>query len=111
MRAGDLIEVDFGIPVGSEPGMKRYAIVLTADAVLEARPRTIHVVPTTGNLDRQLPTEFAIEGYGLEYRSAVQTHLCTVISTDRITDHFDSVGVSNLAQIRSMIADLLDLPI
>ncbi len=46
-RAGDLAEVDSGTPLGSEPAYVRPAVVVSADVVLEAGPRTSHVVPVT----------------------------------------------------------------
>lgn len=47
MQLGDVVHVDFGVPAGSEPGFVRPAIVVTADPILQARPRTIQVVPVT----------------------------------------------------------------
>jgi len=38
MLAGDLIQVDFGVPAGREPGFVRPAVVVTADAVLAFEP-------------------------------------------------------------------------
>jgi len=43
MNFGDVIEVDFGTPRGSEAGFTRPAIVRTADAFLRFRPTTIIV--------------------------------------------------------------------
>lgn len=112
MHAGELIEVDFGVPAGSEPGFTRPAIVITAEAVLEARPRTLHVVPITGNVARPLPTEIPIEVDSLARPSAAQCHLCTVISVDRIkAEDLGNVGSAMLAQIRAVLGDLLDLPV
>lgn len=111
MRPGDVVRVDFGIPAGREPGFERPAVVVTARAVLEARPRTIHVVPVTGSVRRSLPTEVAIEATGLDRPSVAQVHLCTVISAERLSSPEDgNIGATSLAQIRSLLADLLDLP-
>ncbi len=113
MRAGDIVRVDFGVPEGSEPGFARPAIVVTANLVLNMNPRTIHVVPIASNVTRRLPTEFTIEMIGLERESVAQAHLCTVVSTSRILDEGvasrPNVGSVQLAQIRQVIADLLDL--
>jgi len=111
MRAGDLVAVDFGVPAGSEPGFVRPAVVVTADFVLQGRPRTVHVVPVTGNLDRSLPTEVRLDAPGLDKPSAAQCHLCTVVSVERIAaGRHGGVGAEALTQIRSVLADLLDLP-
>lgn len=45
MHAGEIIDVDFGVPAGSEPGFTRPAAVVTAELILRSRPRTVHVVP------------------------------------------------------------------
>lgn len=47
MNFGDLVEVDFGMPVGSEAGFVRPGVVLTCDAFLRYRPTTVFVVPLT----------------------------------------------------------------
>ena len=110
MRAGDVVEVDFGIPVGSEPGFRHPAVVVTADLVLEARPRTVHVVFVTSNTKRALPTEVPIDGARLTKDSVVQCHLCTVVSPLRIVDdRSGNVGPASLASIRAVLADLLDI--
>lgn len=111
MRAGDIVDVDFGIPAGSEPGFSRPAVIVTANLILEARPRTVHVVPLTGNVERSLPTELAVDAEGLDRPSAAQCHLTTVISTERISDTArGNVGPTTLSQVRALIGDLLDIP-
>ncbi len=110
MLAGDLIRVDFGIPAGSEAGFVRPAIVVTADAVLEFVPRTFHVVPLTSNVGRGLPAEVVITGPDLSADSAAQCHLCSVVSMEQVLDSaYGNVGAVTLAQIRAVVADLLDL--
>lgn len=113
MQAGDVVRVDFGVPQGSEPGIVRPAVVLTADNVLRAHPRTVHVVPLTSNIRRNFPTDVVLDDE-VAQPSAAQVHLCTVISTARIADAAtagaENVGPLHLAQMRSVLADLLDLP-
>lgn len=111
MRAGDVVRVDFGVPAGSEPGFARPAVVVTADVILASGPRTVHVVPVTTNVKRALPTEIPIQAAGLERPSAAQCHLCTVISTERIANPDQgNIGSTSLAQLRALLADLLDIP-
>jgi len=110
MRAGDVVGVDFGVPVGSEPGFVRPAIVVTADLILPARPRTVHVVPITSNTSRSLPTEIVVSAAGLDKSSMAQCHLCTVVSAERVArDERGNVGAVSLAEIRSVLGDLLDI--
>jgi len=111
MRAGDVVEVDFGVPAGSEPGFVRPAVVVTADLILMSTPRTVHVVPVTSNISRSLPTEVVVSAPGLDRPSAAQCHLCTVVSTERISQvGRGSIGAASLAQLRSTLGDRLDLP-
>jgi mRNA interferase MazF len=110
MRAGDVVRVDFGIPAGSEPGFERPAVIVTADGVLAHHPRTIHVVPVTSNVGRALPTEVVVSAPWLPIESAAQCHLCTVVSIERLNgDESGNVGAAALAQLRSVLADLLDI--
>ncbi len=109
MRAGDVVAVDFGIPIGSEPGFVRPAVVVTADGVLQGAPRTLHVVPLTSNTDRSLLTEVVVSHD--DETSAAQVHLLTTVSTQRIVGEPGvNVGALALAQLRSIAADLLDTP-
>jgi mRNA interferase MazF len=111
MHAGDVIEVDFGMPAGSEPGFVRPAVVVTADLILAASPRTLHVVPITSNVSRSLPTEVPVAATGLDRPSVAQCHLCTVISRQRSASaDLGSIGAASLAQIRSVLGDILDIP-
>jgi mRNA interferase MazF len=112
MRAGDIIVVDFGVPHGSEPGFNRPSIVVTADLVAAANPTTLHVVPITSNTTRRLPTEVELETTASGVSGMAQVHLCSVVSRTRIVDNdtLDNIGPSALSQIRSVLADLLDLP-
>lgn len=110
MRAGDLIEIDFGTPRGSEPAFVRAAVVVSADLVLEARPRTLHVVPVTSNLDRQWATDVSVAGPTVD--SVAQVHLLTVVAAEALTgESYGNVGAVALAQIRELIVDLLDLAV
>lgn len=110
MRAGDLIRVDFGVPIGSEPGFVRPAVVVSADAFLVHRPRTIHVVPVTSNVSRSLLSEVALTSPNLELASVAQCHLCAVIGVERLVgEEYGNVGAAELAQIRSVLGDLLDI--
>ena len=109
MRAGDVVGVDFGTPIGSEPGFVRPAVVVTADVVLEAAPRTVHVVPLTSITSRSLLTEVVVTHGDVE--SAAQVHLLTAISSQRIVDEpAVNVGTVAVARLRAIIADLMDTP-
>ncbi len=111
LRAGDVVEVDFGTPVGSEAGFRRPSVVLTATAVLHSRPRVLHVAPVTSTTRRDLPTEVPLEGRYPDRPSVAQAHLVTAVSTERLTGRsLGSVTATELSQLRQVVTDLLDLP-
>jgi mRNA-degrading endonuclease toxin of MazEF toxin-antitoxin module len=111
VRSGDVLRVDFGLPVGSTPALIRPAVVVTADQTLAHYTRTMHVVPITSNVDRAWTTDVPVAGRGLAVESAAQCHLCAVIDTSQVVEATGAnVGVVALSQIRSVIGDLLDIP-
>ncbi len=104
MRAGDIVQVDFGIPARGEPGFIRPAIIVTSNDVLEFRQHAVLVVPCT-TTKRAWLTEVGIDGFG-----AAQAHLPSTISVDRIVEEAGvNVGAVALQQIRELIADLMGL--
>ena len=104
MRAGDLVLCDFGVPARGEPGFVRPAVVITSDDVLEYRQHAVVVVPCT-TTQRGWMTDVILDGVGV-----AQAHLPTTISVDRIVDsNGRNIGPVALAQIRQVVADLLDL--
>lgn len=104
MRAGEVLQVDFGTPARGEPGFVRPAVVVTSDDVLDFRQAAVVVVPCT-TTRRGWLTEVELEGFGV-----VQAHLPTSISVDRIvTSTETNVGPVVLRQIRELIAELLEI--
>ena len=51
MRRGEIWWTDFGQPFGSEPGYRRPALVVQADAFNKSALATVMVVPLSRNLD------------------------------------------------------------
>jgi mRNA interferase MazF len=47
---GDIVWVDYGEPVGSEPGFRRPGVVVQADEINRTRIETILCMPLTSNL-------------------------------------------------------------
>jgi mRNA-degrading endonuclease toxin of MazEF toxin-antitoxin module len=109
LHAGDIVEVDFGSPIGSEPGFVHPVLVVSAEAYLSGEPRTFHVVPCTSNTERSLLTEVPLSAAQLEVASVAQCHLLSVISRVRLTGRtFGRVSAADLDAVRSVLADLLD---
>jgi len=85
-------------------------VVVTSEAVLEAGPRTVHVVPVTTNVRRAFLSDVPLVDSGLGQPSAAQCHSCTVISIERVGVSRGAVGPVTLARIRSVVGDLVDIP-
>lgn len=111
LTSGDVVEVDLGVPVGSEAGLQRPAVVVTAERVLRADPTVIQVVPLTRTL-RGYTTEVVIaadEHSGLGAHSAAQCQHIRAVAAARVVQPVGNVGALALAQIRDTLATLLDL--
>ena len=44
LTAGDVVELDLGIPEGSEAGLVRPAVVVTANRILQGGPNVVQVI-------------------------------------------------------------------
>jgi len=51
MERGEIYWVNFGVPIGSEPGYKRPAVILQSNTFNQTRIRTVICVVLTSNLD------------------------------------------------------------
>jgi mRNA interferase MazF len=110
LTAGDIVELDLGFPEGSEAGLVRPAVVVTADRILQGGPNVVQVVPLTRTI-RSSGSEVVIEpaGNGLAVRSAAQCQHVRAIATGRVGAHLGNVGVVSLRQLRETLALILDL--
>jgi mRNA-degrading endonuclease toxin of MazEF toxin-antitoxin module len=103
VRSGDVLIVDFGIPIGSSPALVRPAVVITAQPTLDEFRATFHVVPITST-ERHWPSDVAVD------RGQAQCHLVTTIDELQVVeDAQENVGAMKLAQIREVVAILLGL--
>src|SRR5699024_2843683 len=111
LTPGDVVELDLGMPAGSEAGPRRPAIVVTAGRVLRGRPNVIQVVPLTCSV-RQSSTEVLIEpdeDNQLQARSSAQCQHVRSVATSRIHKRTGSIGPAVLGELRETVALLLDL--
>jgi mRNA interferase MazF len=109
--SGDVVEVDLGVPAGSEAGLRRPAVVVTADRVLAQGPSVVQVVPLTSTV-RGYATEVPVPAdptNGLEVDSAAQCQHIRAIAAQRIEQTLGNVGPVILAQVRGALSTLLDL--
>ena len=103
MRAGEIVIIDFGFPIGSTPALVRPAVVITAQPTLDEFNQTFHVVPIT-TTNRNWPTDVKT------IRGLAQCHLGTTVDQVQIVDRtVENVGAVTLAQIREIVAILIGL--
>ncbi len=109
--SGDVVEVDLGVPAGSEAGLRRPAVVVTADRVLAQGPSVVQVVPLTSTM-RGYATEVTVPAdpaNGLEVDAAAQCQHIRAVAAQRIERTLGNVGPVILAQVRGTLSTLLDL--
>ena len=71
---------------------------------------TFHVVPVTTNVDRAWSSDVRLDESGLLTDSVAQCHLCAVVDQLQVVgETVGNVGPLLLAQIRSVLGDLLDI--
>ena len=111
LTPGDVVELDLGIPSGSEARLRRPAIVVTAYRVLRGEPNVVQVVPLTRTL-RHSSTEVVIdpdEGNRLVAPSSAQCQHVRSVATTRIHERTGNVGPVVLGEVRETLALLMDL--
>jgi mRNA interferase MazF len=111
LTSGDVVRLDLGIPTGSEAGLVRPGVVVTAQRVLSQSPRVVHVVPLTSTI-RGYASEVTVAAdasTGLDVDSAAQCQHIRAVATERVAGTLGNVGSLVLAQIRETLAVLLDL--
>lgn len=110
LTPGDVVELDLGTPSGSEAGLRRPAVVVTAFRVLKGEPNVVQVVPLTRTI-RSSSVEVVIdpdEGNRLGSPSSAQCQHVRSVATTRILQRTGNVGPVMLGQIRETLALLMD---
>jgi mRNA interferase MazF len=111
LTPGDVVELELCTPAGSEAGLRRPAIVVTAARVLRGGPNVVQVVPLTQTI-RTSSTEVTIEpdaDNGLVTRSSAQCQHVRSVATTRIHERTGNVGPVVVSEVRETLALLLDL--
>ena len=111
LTPGDVVDLDLGMPSGSEAGLRRPAVVVTAERVLRGGPNVIQVVPLTRTI-RQSGAEVVIDPdkfNRLEARSSAQCQHVRSVATTRIHQRTGNIGPVLLGEVRETLALLLDL--
>lgn len=111
LNSGDIVDVDLGTPIGSEAGLRRPAVVVTAAGVLRGDPNVVQVVPLTRTI-RPSGAEVFIEpddDNQLSAPSAAQCQHVRSVSVARLSPQQGNVGPVTLAELREVLGLLLDL--
>ena len=89
MIRGEIWWVDFGVPFGSEVGLRRPVIILQNDILNASKLRTVVVLPlTTNTLYADLPENMILEPEktGLKKIVVTQPHLIVHIDKMRLVE-------------------------
>lgn len=111
LTPGDVVELDLGARSGSEAGLVRPAVVITAGRILHGDPNVVQVVPLTRTV-RDSGAGVVIDpdgNNGLGSRSAAQCQHVRSVAVGRVTSRLGNVGPVMLLQIRNTLAVILDL--
>jgi len=111
LTPGDVVQLDLGTPTGSEAGLQRPAVVVTAARVLRGGPNVVQVVPLTRAI-RDSGAEIVIEPdptNGLGELSSAQCQHVRSVAVTRINARTGNVGPIVLGELRETLAFLLDL--
>jgi mRNA interferase MazF len=108
MQAGEVVEIDFGLPLGSGAGVVRPAVLVASSVILRRDPHTFQVVPLTTNVERDLPHELRLESW--RPPSAAQCHLLTTVDRAACTGVvLGQISPVDLRRIRELLRDMLDI--
>lgn len=111
LTPGDVVDLELGAPAGAEAGLRRPAIVVTADRILRGGPNVVQVVPLTRTI-RDNGAEVVIEPdqhNGLTAASSAQCQHVRSVAVGRVETRRGNVGPIVLNQIRSVLGVILDI--
>lgn len=110
LTSGDVISLELGNPVGSEAGLLRLAVVVTAQRILDGGPNVVQVVPLTRTIRHSGAevTLLADAQNGLDVSSAAQCQHIRSVAVRRISHAMGNVGPSALRQIREVLILIID---
>jgi mRNA interferase MazF len=110
-RSPNVVYLDVGVPEGSEAGLQRPAVVVTANRVLAVGSSVVQLVPLTrtiGGYESEVLIE-PDEANGLKAPSAAQCLHIRAVAATRIRGQVGNVGPIAVGQIRDTLGVLLDV--
>jgi len=109
---GDVLTVDFGMPIGSEAGFRRPGVVMTADSFLRYRPTTVFVVPLASTR-RSFPSHVEIApdpSNGLEHPSWALVEQLRAVAVARCGSTVGGVGPVVAHQLHDILRMITGMP-
>jgi mRNA interferase MazF len=102
MRRGEVWWVDFGLPFGSEPGYRRPAVIVQADAFNRSSISTVLLVPLTRTLEwAKAPGNLLLrpKQTGLKHPSVANVSQVTVSDRRRLIERVGALPGLALNQL------------
>lgn len=112
MRRGEVWWVDFGLPFGSEPGYRRPAVIIQADAFNKSRISTVLLVPLTRTLEwAKAPGNVLLrpKQTGLKHASVANVSQVTVSDRRRLIERVGALTGLALGQLDEGLRQVFDL--
>ncbi len=109
---GELWWVDFGEPIGSEPGYRRPVVVVSSDRFNRARIATVVVSAITSNLSlADAPGNLLVDSAttGLDRDSVINVTQTLVIDRSRLVKCLGMLDRSTVTRVDEGLRLLLDL--
>ena len=101
VKRGYIIQVDFGVQVGSVQSMNRPAIVIQNNTGNRYSPNVI-VIPITSKNKKNMPTHFKLEKEKYDFLHTDSIALCeqvTTISKQQIRGYLGCIDKDDIVQI------------
>lgn len=111
LTSGDVVTLDLGAPTGREAGLKRPAVIISSQEILDESANVVQIVPLTTTI-RLFGSEVLVpadERNGLSADSAAQCQQIRSVSAERVETVIGNVGPLVLAEIREVVGVILDI--
>jgi mRNA interferase MazF len=112
VRRGEVWWVDFGLPFGSEPGYRRPAVIVQADAFNRSQIGTVLLVPLTRTLEwAKAPGNVLLRPRqtGLEHPSVAKVSQLAVSDRRRLVERIGALPGPVLSRLDEGLRQVLDL--
>jgi mRNA interferase MazF len=108
-QRGEVWHVDFGVPIGSEAGYRRYALIVSNDLSNEHSGAVI-VAAITRDQGRDYPWDVSLDpGDPLPQPSRIQCNQLRTISKQRLETYRDTLRWDQMAQVDVALRVALEL--